>query len=344
MQMPGRSNAYGAGVEYRYAYNGMEVDGEVSGDGNSYTTEFRQYDPRLGRWKSLDPLMAKRPDWTPYRAFFNNPVVFSDINGLYETEHDARVMRRRARRQGVFTTGKDWSGVEIKGEKGKYYFEGTNQNGEPGQTVYMNKQFKDLDRENSMLGKFDKALNAVWDWLTGSKMGKGSNSSIVKDGTTVTTKDKDKGKNQQAIRVKNKQFSETNGDLFSVSKGGAKKYSPLDVPKYSTEQAERMKKVFEGLEKVRETYDKADEEFNKKITTKQNAENIVVYVRVQRWIKTGDGSYSGTDEKEGALLTYQDAIELYPNGKFQEKESFDGFPIMNVAAYGPNGELPQQYK
>ena len=59
MQMPGR---FTTGTEgYRYAYNGMELDNEVSGDGNSYTTEFRQYDPRLGRWKSLDPLMAKYP-------------------------------------------------------------------------------------------------------------------------------------------------------------------------------------------------------------------------------------------------------------------------------------------
>jgi RHS repeat-associated protein len=82
MQMPGRSNAYGAGVEYRYAYNGMETDGEVSGDGNSYTTEFRQYDPRLGRWKSLDPLMAKYPSESPYFAFNNNPIFYIDPLGL----------------------------------------------------------------------------------------------------------------------------------------------------------------------------------------------------------------------------------------------------------------------
>jgi len=33
---------------YRYAFNGMEKDDEVKGSGNSYTTEFRQYDSRLG--------------------------------------------------------------------------------------------------------------------------------------------------------------------------------------------------------------------------------------------------------------------------------------------------------
>ena len=59
----------------------MEVDNEVSGNGNSYTTEFRQYDPRLGRWKSLDPLMKKFPWMSPYVAFNNNPVFYTDPFG-----------------------------------------------------------------------------------------------------------------------------------------------------------------------------------------------------------------------------------------------------------------------
>ncbi|WP_107038358.1 RHS repeat-associated core domain-containing protein [Brumimicrobium mesophilum] len=55
---------------------------EVSGDGNSYTTQFRQYDPRLGRWKSLDPLMKIQPWYSPYVAFNNNPIYFVDPTGL----------------------------------------------------------------------------------------------------------------------------------------------------------------------------------------------------------------------------------------------------------------------
>jgi RHS repeat-associated protein len=60
----------------------MELDNEVSGNGNSYTTEFRQYDPRLGRWKSLDPLMAQFPLMSPFVAFDNNPVFYVDPLGL----------------------------------------------------------------------------------------------------------------------------------------------------------------------------------------------------------------------------------------------------------------------
>lgn len=41
--MPGRRTASN---DYRYGYNGMEKDLDHKGNGNAYTTEFRQYDPR----------------------------------------------------------------------------------------------------------------------------------------------------------------------------------------------------------------------------------------------------------------------------------------------------------
>ena len=36
-------------VVHRYGFQGSEMDDEVKGEGNSYTTEFRQLDPRLRR-------------------------------------------------------------------------------------------------------------------------------------------------------------------------------------------------------------------------------------------------------------------------------------------------------
>jgi RHS repeat-associated protein len=70
---------------YRYGFNGMERDDEVKGEGNSYTTPFRQYDPRLRRWKSLDPLMAKYPHNSPY-AFSENKVIHMiELEGLEAT-------------------------------------------------------------------------------------------------------------------------------------------------------------------------------------------------------------------------------------------------------------------
>jgi hypothetical protein len=44
--------------EYRYGYQGSEKDDELKGGGNSYTTFFRQLDPRVGRWFSIDPKMS----------------------------------------------------------------------------------------------------------------------------------------------------------------------------------------------------------------------------------------------------------------------------------------------
>ena len=52
----------------------------MSGDGNSYTTEFRQLDPRLGRWFSVDPVF--QPWQSPYTSMNNNPICLNDPLGL----------------------------------------------------------------------------------------------------------------------------------------------------------------------------------------------------------------------------------------------------------------------
>ncbi|CAF3303892.1 unnamed protein product [Rotaria socialis] len=67
--------------QYRYGFNGVEKNNEIAGEGNGYTTEWRQYDPRLGRWLSPDPLMSKFPGWSPYAFAFDNPIWFNDPDG-----------------------------------------------------------------------------------------------------------------------------------------------------------------------------------------------------------------------------------------------------------------------
>ncbi len=76
MEMAGR----GFSGSYKYGYQGSEKDNEVnSADGTSYTTEFRQLDPRLGRWFSVDPEM----DFTmsPYTSMNNDPIKLTDVRG-----------------------------------------------------------------------------------------------------------------------------------------------------------------------------------------------------------------------------------------------------------------------
>jgi RHS repeat-associated protein len=69
----------GVNKSFRFGYQGSEADDEFKGDGNSYTTEFRQLDPRLGRWLSIDP---KKTAWeSPYVSMANNPVMNTDVFG-----------------------------------------------------------------------------------------------------------------------------------------------------------------------------------------------------------------------------------------------------------------------
>ncbi|NBG66001.1 RHS repeat-associated core domain-containing protein [Acidiluteibacter ferrifornacis] len=69
------------GAAYRYGFNGMERDDEMKGSGNSYDFGARIYDPRLGRWMSLDPLFSVQPGFSPYVGFNNNPLIFVDPDG-----------------------------------------------------------------------------------------------------------------------------------------------------------------------------------------------------------------------------------------------------------------------
>jgi RHS repeat-associated protein len=83
MLMPGRKYSANNNL-YRYGFNGKEMDNEVKGDGNQYDYGFRIYDPRLGRFLSVDPSTESYPWYTPYQFAGNKPVMFIDLDGLEE--------------------------------------------------------------------------------------------------------------------------------------------------------------------------------------------------------------------------------------------------------------------
>lgn len=66
---------------YSYGFNGMESDDEVKGTKNSYDFGARMYDPRIGRWLSLDPLQEKYPSQSAYNFVQNNPIYWLDLDG-----------------------------------------------------------------------------------------------------------------------------------------------------------------------------------------------------------------------------------------------------------------------
>src|ERR1035437_2169080 len=78
--MSGRN--FTAANGYRYGFNGKEKTDEVSGNGNCYDYGFRIYNPRLGRFLSVDPLSKSYPWYTPYQFAGNTPIWAIDLDGL----------------------------------------------------------------------------------------------------------------------------------------------------------------------------------------------------------------------------------------------------------------------
>jgi len=57
----------------------------VKGEGNQQDYGMRIYDPRVGRFLSVDPLTKQYPHYTPYSFAGNKPTVFIDRDGEEES-------------------------------------------------------------------------------------------------------------------------------------------------------------------------------------------------------------------------------------------------------------------
>lgn len=78
--IPGRT--YSSNEKYRYGFNGKENDNEVKGEGAQQDYGMRIYDPRMGRFLSVDPITAKYSELTPYQFASNTPIQAVDLDGL----------------------------------------------------------------------------------------------------------------------------------------------------------------------------------------------------------------------------------------------------------------------
>ena len=72
---------------YRYGFNGKENDNEVKGEGNEQDYGMRVYDPRVGRFLSVDPLTNQFPHYTPYQFSGNTPIQAVDLDGSEERHY-----------------------------------------------------------------------------------------------------------------------------------------------------------------------------------------------------------------------------------------------------------------
>jgi RHS repeat-associated protein len=73
-------NAYfGAGSYVKYKFGGKELQ-----EFGAYDFGARIYMADIARWSAVDPMAEQNPGLTPYRYGFNNPVMFTDHNGMLE--------------------------------------------------------------------------------------------------------------------------------------------------------------------------------------------------------------------------------------------------------------------
>ena len=80
MQMPGRTYT-ASSSSYRYGFNGKEMDNETYGQGNEYDYGFRIYNPRIGKFLSVDPYSKKYPFYSPYQFAGDGPIANTDADG-----------------------------------------------------------------------------------------------------------------------------------------------------------------------------------------------------------------------------------------------------------------------
>ncbi|RYE38084.1 MAG: hypothetical protein EOP48_27650, partial [Sphingobacteriales bacterium] len=59
-----------------------EYDPEVYGEGNEQDYGMRIYDPRIGKFLSVDPISKEYPWYTPYHFAGNSPMLNVDLDGL----------------------------------------------------------------------------------------------------------------------------------------------------------------------------------------------------------------------------------------------------------------------
>ncbi|OQP68407.1 RHS repeat domain-containing protein [Niastella populi] len=72
-----------SGKDYKFGFNGKMNDNDVKGGlGNQQDYGMRIYDPRIGRFLSVDPLQRQFPDLTPYQFSGNTPIQAIDLDGL----------------------------------------------------------------------------------------------------------------------------------------------------------------------------------------------------------------------------------------------------------------------
>lgn len=86
----------------RQLFNGGSELQDDFGEESSYSTFFREYDPVLGRFNAIDPMVDKYGSWSPYNFAFNDPIGLNDpLGDDAESLADIAARKRRETEEDV---------------------------------------------------------------------------------------------------------------------------------------------------------------------------------------------------------------------------------------------------
>jgi RHS repeat-associated protein len=126
----------------KYKYNGVEYEESLGLD--LYEMDYRQYDPSIGRFTSIDPVIHF--NYSTYQAFDNNPIFWSDPSGANSVSELIDDL---------------WEKTPDDGLVYRYDAQG-NQEGDPTDPRKVLKETREnFKKAKKTLGKFKKAFTAV---------------------------------------------------------------------------------------------------------------------------------------------------------------------------------------
>ena len=85
--------------EYKYKYNGQELQDELGLDWYDY--QARNYDPALGRWFNIDPASEVSRRYSPYTYALDNPIYFIDPDGMIAEDWDGDFYSQNGKKIGT---------------------------------------------------------------------------------------------------------------------------------------------------------------------------------------------------------------------------------------------------